>query len=177
MPNFLLVVGATLPIAAVVWFRTKSHYFRQHLKAFLLPFLHDNALTSPNSENVLADIMSRHFPSAPHPLKGQVAIVTGCTLGGIGAHTALLLAGRVGMTVVCAGRSQEKMDAAVAAIVKVHPSARAVGMVCDVSDFQSVRRFVAAFEQKFPASAGHSLAVLVNNAGIMLTPYTVSPDG
>jgi NAD(P)-dependent dehydrogenase (short-subunit alcohol dehydrogenase family) len=103
-------------------------------------------------------------------LTGRTAIVTGPTLGGLGFHTALELAGH-GARVVLAGRTPARLDAAAAAITAEVPDARLEHLVVDLSDLGSVR---AAAE----AAAGLGpLDLLVNNAGIMATPLRRTVDG
>jgi short-subunit dehydrogenase len=63
--------------------------------------------------------MSPRFPALlfnPPPWTGKVAIVTGCTLGGIGAQTAAVLAGKAGLWVVVVGRTQTKLDECIESI-------------------------------------------------------------
>lgn len=100
--------------------------------------------------------------------------MTGCTLGGIGAQTAGILAGKSRMEVVCAGRTLRKLEDCAANIKATYPEAKVTCLVLDVSKFDSVRAFVAAFEAQYPSAP---LALLVNNAGIMAAPYATSADG
>ena len=102
--------------------------------------------------------------------------MTGCTLGGIGAATAGILAGKARMDVVCAGRTLRKLEVCAAHIRATYPNATLTCLVLDVSSFESVRAFVAAFEAAYPPAA-RPLALLVNNAGIMAAPYATSIDG
>ena len=86
-----------------------------------------------------------------HPLAGSLAVVTGCTLGGIGAETARALAGEAGLVVVCAGRSPARLAAAAADLAASHPAAPAVvPMALDVGDLASVRAFARALDRRFP---------------------------
>jgi NAD(P)-dependent dehydrogenase (short-subunit alcohol dehydrogenase family) len=103
-------------------------------------------------------------------LTGRTAIVTGPTVGGLGFHTALELAGH-GARVVLAGRTPARLDAAGAAIRAEVPGARLEHLVVDLSDLGSVR---AAAEE---AAGLGPLDLLVNNAGIMATPFRSTVDG
>jgi NAD(P)-dependent dehydrogenase (short-subunit alcohol dehydrogenase family) len=103
-------------------------------------------------------------------LTGRTAVVTGPTLGGLGFHTALELA-RHGARVVLAGRTPDKLDAAAAAITAEVPDARLEHLVVDLSDLGSVRAAGAA------AAGLGPLDPLVNNAGIMATPFRSTVDG
>ena len=88
-------------------------------------------------------------------LSGKTALVTGST-SGIGHAIAKGLAS-VGATVVVNGRTQVKVDAAVAAITKVVPGAKVRGVAADVSTAAGCNALVAAL----PA-----VDILINNAGI-----------
>ena len=100
----------------------------------------------------------------------RTTLVTGCTVGGLGYHVALELARRGGR-VVLAGRSSERLAAAEQAIRAEVPEAALDPLVVDVSDLTSVR--LAASE----AARFGPLHCLVNNAGIMATPYARTSDG
>jgi citronellol/citronellal dehydrogenase len=92
----------------------------------------------------------------PGLFDGHVAIVTGGG-SGIGLATALVL-GELGAKLAICGRSQERLDAAVAALAK--RGLPAVARTCDIRDAEQVAAFVDAVSGELgPAS------VLVNNAG------------
>lgn len=101
---------------------------------------------------------------------GRTILVTGTTLGGLGHHTALELARRGG-TVILAGRTQSRLEETDRAIRAEVPGARLDQLVVDLSDLTSVRE-AAAHAQVFGP-----IEVLVNNAGVMATPYHRTPDG
>jgi len=103
-------------------------------------------------------------------LRGRTAVVTGPTVGGIGFHTALELA-RHGARVALAGRTPAKLDAAAEAITAQVPYAALESLVVDLSDLSSVRAAAEA------AGALGPLHLLVNNAGIMATPFRRTVDG
>jgi len=102
---------------------------------------------------------------------GRVAIVTGPTLGGIGYETALEL-GRKGAHVILAGRSRGKGEEALAALRRDVPGAKAEFAELDLGSLASVRRFADEF-----IARDLPLHLLVNNAGIMMNPFTLTPDG
>jgi NAD(P)-dependent dehydrogenase (short-subunit alcohol dehydrogenase family) len=102
-------------------------------------------------------------------LSGRRALVTGAT-SGIGEHTALELA-RKGAEVVLAGRSEEKLSAAVCDVRRILPNASLVPLLVDLADLSSVRRAAAR------AAALGPLDLLVNNAGVMATPPRRTADG
>jgi NAD(P)-dependent dehydrogenase (short-subunit alcohol dehydrogenase family) len=88
-------------------------------------------------------------------LTGKTALVTGST-SGIGHAIARGLAS-AGATVVVNGRTQAKVDAAVAAIAKLAPGAKARGVAADVSTAAGCNALVADLPE---------VDILVNNAGI-----------
>jgi NAD(P)-dependent dehydrogenase (short-subunit alcohol dehydrogenase family) len=103
-------------------------------------------------------------------LSGTTAVVTGPSPGGIGYDTVLELA-RHGARVVLAGRSPERVEAAAAGIRAELPDAAVEQVILDLSDLKSVR---AGAEQIAELGPLHRL---INNAGIMATPYQRTRDG
>ena len=88
-------------------------------------------------------------------LTGKTALVTGSTAG-IGHAIAKGLAA-TGAEVVVNGRSQPKVDAAIAAIIKAVPDAKVKGVAADVSTAEGCEALVAALPD---------VDILINNAGI-----------
>ena len=88
-------------------------------------------------------------------LKGKTALVTGST-SGIGHAIAKGLAG-AGADVVINGRTQAKVDAAVAAIAKAVPGGKLRGVAADVSTAAGCQKLIAALPDA---------DILINNAGI-----------
>ena len=101
---------------------------------------------------------------------GRTALVTGTTLGGLGHHTALELARR-GARVVLAGRNPERLNETEKTILTEAPAAQLEQLQVDLADQGSIRR--AAME----AVGLGPIGVLVNNAGVMGTPYERTVDG
>ncbi len=102
-------------------------------------------------------------------LTGRRALVTGVT-SGIGEQTAMELA-RHGSEVILGARDAEKLSASIARITREVPDAVLHPLQIDVSDLESVRRAAARAAEHGP------LHLLVNNAGVMATPYQRTPDG
>src|SRR5471030_1492407 len=88
-------------------------------------------------------------------LSGKTALVTGST-SGIGHAIAKGLAA-AGATVTVNGRTQGKVDAAVAAIAKAVPGSKVRGIAADVSTAVGCQTLVAALPD---------VDILINNAGI-----------
>ncbi|KAL3471944.1 retinol dehydrogenase [Aspergillus californicus] len=107
----------------------------------------------------------------PSSLTGKVFLVTGANTG-IGFSTAQALSTR-GARVYIGSRSREKATAAIATIRIEAPDADLHILQMDLMDLQSVVNAAKQFKEKEPKLHG-----LVNNAGIMATPFATSPaDG
>lgn len=101
---------------------------------------------------------------------GRIAVVTGAN-SGIGWETARTLAQK-GATVIMACRSVEKAEAAAAQIKRLNPPGKIAVMPLDLSNLDSVRAFAAAFRAEY-----NRLDLLINNAGVMFTPYGKTKQG
>lgn len=101
---------------------------------------------------------------------GRTILVTGTTVGGLGHHTALELARR-GARVVITGRSPDRLAETESAILAEAPAAALETIELDLADLSSVRRAAATASRLGP------IDVLVNNAGVMGTPYQRTADG
>jgi NAD(P)-dependent dehydrogenase (short-subunit alcohol dehydrogenase family) len=101
---------------------------------------------------------------------GRTILVTGTTVGGLGHFTALELARR-GARVVLAGRTPERLAETRSVIRDQVRGAELETVTTDLADLGSVRRAAAEVSGLGP------IDVLVNNAGIMGTPYHRTADG
>lgn len=102
--------------------------------------------------------------------KGRVAIVTGSS-SGIGYETARALAEKNAIMII-AVRNPQKGKAAAEKIVANHPDAEVNVMELDLASLDSVRHFATQFK------GVHSrLDLLINNAGVMMPPYSKTADG
>ncbi|TKY45221.1 Short-chain dehydrogenase TIC 32 [Spatholobus suberectus] len=97
------------------------------------------------------------------------AIVTGAT-SGIGVETVRVLALH-GVHVVMGIRNMAAGGEIKETIIRDNPTAKIDMMELDLSSMESVRRFASQFN-----SCGLPLNILVNNAGIMATPFMLSKD-
>lgn len=104
-------------------------------------------------------------------MEGRVCLVTGST-SGIGKEIAAGLAG-MGATVVLAGRSREKCEAAVQEIAaRGVPASQLSYFVADLSSQESVRQLAKEFIDNYDR-----LHVLVNNAGVFVQKRELTADG
>lgn len=100
---------------------------------------------------------------------GKTILVTGANTG-VGFEAAKVLAGnRARVLLGC--RNPDKGNDAVARITAVHPDADVDLVELDLADLASVRRAAEV------VAAEPRLDVLVNNAGIMWNPKTLTVDG
>jgi len=102
--------------------------------------------------------------------KGRVAIVTGANTG-LGFETVLALA-KTGMKVIMACRSKDKAEKAKQKILGKVPGADLETMLIDLSSLSSVSEFAINFLTVY-----NRLDLLINNAGIMIPPYSETVDG
>jgi NAD(P)-dependent dehydrogenase (short-subunit alcohol dehydrogenase family) len=109
-----------------------------------------------------ADWLTEHVSSQV----GRVFVVTGAN-SGLGLETARAL-GALGGSVIMAVRDTEKGAAAVEALRAEQPDGRFDLRHLDLADLDSVREFAAGVEH---------VDVLVNNAGVMMPPRTLTEQG
>lgn len=102
---------------------------------------------------------------------GRTALVTGAT-SGLGEHTALALAAR-SARVLLGARNPAKAAATLERVraVATGPAPEVVDL--DLADLSSVRAAAADVHSR----TGGRLDLLINNAGIMATPLTLTVDG
>ncbi len=100
----------------------------------------------------------------------KTILITGST-DGIGLETAKTLTSQ-GHTVLLHGRSEVKLDAA-AKLLSAPPEGKAVETyVADLSNMSDVEALANAVSERHAA-----LDVLINNAGVLKTPNTITGDG
>ncbi len=101
---------------------------------------------------------------------GKSVVITGSNTG-IGYHMARAMACK-GANVIMACRSTEKAEGARDAIVSEFPDSSISVMELDLADLSSVERF-----SKELISGSDRLDVLINNAGVMIPPKSLTKDG
>ncbi|XP_063942210.1 short-chain dehydrogenase TIC 32, chloroplastic isoform X3 [Daucus carota subsp. sativus] len=100
---------------------------------------------------------------------GLVAIVTGAT-NGIGKETTRVLALR-GVHVILGVRNVKAGEKVKEEMLQKHPGSEIDVMEIDLSSQASIRKFAAEF-----IATGLPLNILINNAGMMSPPFTLSKD-
>jgi NAD(P)-dependent dehydrogenase (short-subunit alcohol dehydrogenase family) len=103
-------------------------------------------------------------------LNGKVIIVTGGN-SGLGYESVKAFAGK-GAQVILTSRDIKKGEAAKSEILKANPNGKIEVLDLDLMDLRSIRSFVSRFRETYDR-----LDVLMNNAGIMMTPYFKTTDG
>ena len=103
-------------------------------------------------------------------MNGKVVLITGGT-SGIGKATATALAA-MGAEVVVAGRNREKGETVVEEIRRDSGSAGVSLLLADLAAKAEVRRLAEEFQERHDR-----LDVLVNNAGLIQSRRTETPDG
>jgi len=101
-------------------------------------------------------------------LTGRTALVTGVT-SGLGGETARALAA-AGAVVVLAARDSDAAAAAAATIRGTVPGAELSSVALDLADLSSIRTAVDHIGTQ-------SIDLLINNAGVMYTPFARTADG
>lgn len=102
--------------------------------------------------------------------RGRVAIVTGSS-SGIGLEAARLLAHK-NCKVIIAVRNARKGQAAEDLIKSRNPEANVSVRIIDLASLDSVKKFAQNFKKEFKR-----LDLLINNAGVMIPPYSKTADG
>jgi len=100
----------------------------------------------------------------------KVVIVTGSS-SGIGFEAARVLANK-NAKVIIAVRNLEKGENAKAKIISKNSKADVLVMKIDLADLSSIKNFADEINQKFD-----KLNLLINNAGVMIPPYSKTKDG
>lgn len=103
-------------------------------------------------------------------MAGKVAVITGAN-SGIGFETAKALA-KKNATVIMACRNLSKAEEAKGKILQSNPSAKIETFHINTAVLQSVAKFALEFSKKF-----NRLDLLINNAGIMMSPFEETVDG
>jgi len=106
----------------------------------------------------------------PERVKDKHFVITGAN-SGLGLESARVLA-KAGGIVVMLCRDTLKGEQAKKDIIKKVPDANLTVMECDLTSLASISAFAAAYIQ-----TGKPIHVLLNNAGVMACPYSLTKDG
>ncbi len=103
-------------------------------------------------------------------LTGKIVIITGSNTG-LGKETARVLAGK-NAEVILAVRNINKGEGAVRDINTEFPNSIISVMELDLSSLESIKNFSDNFKSKYK-----KIDLLINNAGVMMPPYSNTKDG
>ncbi len=101
---------------------------------------------------------------------GRIAVVTGSS-SGIGYEAARVLANKHAK-VVLAVRNAQKGENALQKIKAQNPNADVTVLMLDLANLKSVKQFADEYKNRFDR-----LDLLINNAGVMMPPYSKTADG
>ncbi|MBR9920831.1 MAG: SDR family NAD(P)-dependent oxidoreductase [Bacteroidetes bacterium] len=113
--------------------------------------------------------MTFNFEQLPS-LSGKIAIVTGANAG-LGFETVKWFVQK-DIKVIMACRSMDRAENARNKILEEFPEAKLEIRLIDLSSLDSVRAFAESFLAEYD-----KLDLLINNAGIMIPPYSKTEDG
>ncbi len=103
----------------------------------------------------------------------QTVVITGPSVNGVGATTAISLAHGRPARLILAGRSEARIQPVITEIQAISPGTKVDYVKLDLGSLISVRDAASVID-----SLTHSIDVLINNAGIMaVKDYTQTPDG
>lgn len=102
--------------------------------------------------------------------KGKIVVVTGSS-SGIGYEAARVLANKEAKVII-AVRNIEKGEKAKENILNQNENADVEVMIVDLSDLSSIKAFAEEYIKKYD-----KLDILINNAGVMIPPYSKTKDG
>ncbi|ORX97244.1 putative short-chain dehydrogenase [Clohesyomyces aquaticus] len=118
-----------------------------------------------------AEEVADHFKDQ---IKGKTILITGASPNGIGLAAACAFAPHSPGLLILAGRSPATLSAAAAEIAKLAPTCPTKILTLDLSSLATARVAATEFNSWIDVP---SLDILINNAGIMSTPWGKSADG
>lgn len=122
--------------------------------------------THTTADEIVADVAA--------DIKGKIILVTGVTVGTLGYAFAESVAKAQPALLVIAGRSVEKLQTAADKLTAAASGVKVKILQLDLGSLAAVRKSAEQFNSW--ADVPH-VDVLVNNAGLMATPYTLTADG
>lgn len=103
-------------------------------------------------------------------MSNKVVVITGAN-SGLGLETTKYFV-NTGYRVVMAVRNVTKGETAKKELLHLYPEGKIDVLCLDLASLSSVRNFVHSFSQKYD-----SLDLLINNAGVMIPPYSKTEEG
>lgn len=107
-------------------------------------------------------------------IQGKIVLTTGVSPGGLGAHFLQTIAEAKPALLILAGRDALKLQATADEITEKYPRQNYKLLRLDLSSLAAVR---VAAQEVLTWSDVPTVDVLVNNAGIMAVPFSLSVDG
>ncbi|KAM0283709.1 hypothetical protein ACHAQH_002298 [Verticillium albo-atrum] len=123
-----------------------------------------------NRDTKASDLVPYYAPHIAH----KTILVTGVSPGGLGDSFVRQIAPAKPATFILAGRSPAKFQNVVDEITSAHPEIQIKTLALDLASFSNVRK--AAETVNAWEDVPH-IDVLVNNAGIMAVPFSLTEDG
>ena len=123
-------------------------------------------------EHVSLDSLSGMLSDILH--KTPVVLITGPSVNGIGAETAISLAHGAPAILILLGRSLQKIEPVISTIQSINSSIRVKFVETDLASLASVRK---AAQSILDDPEIEHIDVIINNAAIMFCPYEKTVDG
>ncbi|KAH7330363.1 hypothetical protein BKA65DRAFT_461180 [Rhexocercosporidium sp. MPI-PUGE-AT-0058] len=105
-------------------------------------------------------------------IQGKTILVTGPSIGGIGAQTALTIATSLPSHMILTGRSLTKIQPVISAINTTHPSVKTTFVPLDLASQASVRAAAKEID-----TLVENIDIFICNAAIMSCPFAKTEDG
>ncbi|KAG4438296.1 hypothetical protein IFR05_006231 [Cadophora sp. M221] len=105
-------------------------------------------------------------------VQGKTVLITGPSMGGIGAQTALTISTALPSHIVLTGRSLLKIQPIIKAINNAQPSVKTTFIPLDLASQSSVRNAAKEIDNLV-----ENIDIFICNAAIMACPYAKSEDG
>jgi NAD(P)-dependent dehydrogenase (short-subunit alcohol dehydrogenase family) len=121
-------------------------------------------------ETTAEEVAEYHKAEIP----GKTILITGVAPNGLGSYTAQVLAAHKPALLVLASRTLSNLQASQKAIAEAAPSVATKLLVLDLGSIAKVRDAAAEVNSWDDVP---KIDILINNAGIMSTPWGLSPDG
>lgn len=123
-----------------------------------------------NSETKASELVAHYAPQ----IAGKIIVITGPSPGSLGESFVKQVAVGKPAVLILAGRSVSKMQGLIEELNTLYPTVIVKALTLNLLSFAAVRK--AAETLNSWADVPH-VDVLVNNAGIMATPYQLTEDG